>query len=127
MILEEERIQGTREVLRQKREWCKQLVRVGERYERLLANKDFRDMLSDLETTLKIHRKEVDALMMDLDQANSPFKLMRVAMVLKVHRERMKQIEEAIHRPEQLVEAAKSAQDELNNIEKQEKEIPDVH
>jgi hypothetical protein len=124
MITEADRIEHEKLKLVQEKEWCNQVIKVGERYERLLANKDFQDMLNDLRTTVKVHRQQLESHQAQLNQADSPFKVLRVAMVMKVHLMRLAQIEEAIQRPETLVTMANNSRERLDKIIELEKELP---
>ncbi len=126
MILEEERLASQKHDFKREREFLKQQIRVGERYERLLSNSDFKDMLRDLEDTLKIHQSQLDLLDVDLQESNSPFKMNRISLVRKLHIERMLQIRLAIRRPQQLVSMADDAKKRLDEISTLEKEIPNA-
>jgi hypothetical protein len=123
MIVEEERVAVERKSLKQEREFLGQQIRIGDRYERLLSNSDFKDMLQDLEDTLKIHQSQLEVLDIDLLEANSPFKINRISMVRKIHLERMLQLKQALRRPAQIVAMAEEAKNRLDTLTKREKEL----
>lgn len=96
------------------------VIRASERYERLLANKDFQDMLNDLRDVQKVHREQLAVMDIDLDQASSPFKINRIAVARKMHLNRMQQLNEAIKQPEALVNMGKIARARIEELEKTE-------
>lgn len=122
MIVEEERLAVEAQQLKAEKEFLMQQIKAGERYERLLVNKDFQDMLKDLETTVKVHSSQLEILDIDLQECNSPFKINRIASVRKTHLERMMQIKIAIRRPQQLVDLGNKAKQRLSEINKLERE-----
>ena len=98
----------------------KKVIRAAERYERLLANKDFQDCLKDLNELQNVHRQQLAIMDLELDQASSPFKINRIAVTRKMHLNRMQQVNEAIKQPELLVNAGKLARERIEELEKTE-------
>lgn len=98
----------------------KKVIRAAERYERLLANRDFQDCLKDLNELQGIHRQQLAVMDLELDQASSPFKINRIAVARKMHLNRMQQVNEAIKQPEIIVNAGKEARARIEELEKTE-------
>lgn len=98
----------------------KKVIRAAERYERLLANRDFQDCLKDLNELQKVHREQLAIMDLELDHASSPFKINRIAVTRKMHLNRMQQVNEAIKQPELLVNAGKLARERIEELEKTE-------
>ena len=98
----------------------KKVIRASERYERLLANRDFQDCLKDLQDLQKVHREQMAVMDLELDQASSPFKINRIAVARKMHLNRMQQVNEAIKQPEIIVNMGKIARARIEELEKTE-------
>ena len=98
----------------------KKVIRASERYERLLANRDFQDCLKDLQDLQKVHREQMAFMDLELDQASSPFKINRIAVARKMHLNRMQQVNEAIKQPEIIVNMGKIARARIEELEKTE-------
>lgn len=114
------------QIKKEKLDFLQSIIVASARYERLLANKDFQDVLSDLQNVVKVHEEEIAGYLKAYSFTTSFFKKMRLAEVLGQHQMRKTQIEEAISYPNVIVEKARQAREELSTLKAQEKEITHV-
>lgn len=96
-------------------QWCKDLIQVSARYERLMVSKDFTDMLHDLENLKKVHEDEVKGWTEQLE-GMSYFKSMRLLEVIKVNQIRANQIREALNYIPKLIDSANEARELLKSM-----------
>lgn len=66
-------------------EWCKNVIRAAEHYERLDVNPDFKHYISDINDSISVVNSNIQALVDKLDQDNNLFKSLRSFNVLTKH------------------------------------------
>ena len=120
MITEEAKQNQHKTVLEEKKQFLKEIVDAAARYERLMVNKDFLDVLADMENVAKLHAEEVQGFLKAYSLSTSFFKKMRLAEVMGQHQMRQEQIIEAVNYPKLMVEKAKEARELLSKIREQE-------
>ncbi len=121
MITEEDRQRTETEELQARKDWCKQVIEAAARYERIASNRDFIDIVKDMEKVIEAHKLEIDLYVKELSEENNLFKQMRIASVLRIHQIRKDQIMEAINYPKRIIFQANQAREELLKIKEQEK------
>lgn len=121
MITESARIQGEEEQREERKQFLKQVIDSSGRYERLLVNKDFQDLLKDLRGVMGIHDREITRLVADMLASDSPFKRFRLESVLMKHQSRKEQLAEAVGYPDRLLHEARQAREEMSKIHEEEK------
>lgn len=109
-----------------KAKFLQEIVAAAGRYERLLVNQDFVDMLEDLKKVAELHEKEVRGYLAAYSLSTSFFKKMRLAEVMGQHQLRQSQIEEAISYPATLVQKAVEAREEIAKLKALDKETTNV-
>jgi len=114
------------EQLAVKRAYQEEIIKASARYERLLANKDFQDVLTDLKNLVKLHQDEILGFLRVYSLTSSFFKKMRLVEVMSQHQIRKEQIEEAINYPSLIVQNAEIAREDLAKLKEQEKENSNV-
>lgn len=100
--------------------YCKEVIRAAARYERLMALKDFTDLLEDLKNLIKIHEQEINGWT-TLTEGASFFKRMRLNDTILVHAIRKNQLNEAINYPAKIIAAAREAREGLALLTEEEK------
>jgi len=113
-------------ILDEKKQFLEDIIKAAARYERLLTNKDFQDVLSDLRTIADLHDKEVKVYLTMYTSASSFFKKIRFAEVMSQHQSKKETIEEAVNYPSLIVQKAEIAREELAKLKIQEKENENV-
>lgn len=126
MQTEDTLIDTKKKLLNDKINFLTDIVNASARYERLLANKDFQDILTDLKNLIDLHENEIKGYLKAYSLTSSFFKKMRLAEVLGQHQLRKDQIEEAVNYPKLIVDKAVEAREELAKLKDQEKEINHV-
>lgn len=102
------------------------IIDASARYERLLVNKDFQDVIDDLKNIVNLHDNEIKGYLRVYSLTSSFFKKMRLAEVLGQHQLKKDQIEEALNYPKLIVQKAVEAREELAVLKAQEKELNHV-
>lgn len=120
MITEEERIKTKQGIIEERKKFLKQVIDASARYERLLSDKDFQNVLEDLQKVVDIHNREIAILVKNLCDESNFFKRMRVESILRIHQVRKDQLLEALVYPEKLVHEARLAREELKQIRTEE-------
>ena len=117
IISAEERAKAKRE---EHKLFLEQIITASARYERLLVNKDFQDIMADLKNVVDMHEKEIKVYLQSYSLSSSFFKKMRLAEVMGQHQMKKEQIEEAINYPKMIVAKAAEAREVLAKIKEQE-------
>lgn len=118
LMLEEKK----QRIVEEKKKFLKEIIDASARYERLLANSDFINVLSDLKNLCKLHEDEIQGYLKAYSMSTSFFKRMRLMEVLGQHQLRKEQIENAINYPAMIVSKANEAREDLAKISEQERE-----
>lgn len=111
-------------------QYCKDVIKAAGRYERLLVDSDFKEVLADLTRLAGIHKQQIDGWLSQLEgcinddeaQENPVQKHLRIFELIKVHQCRMNQLHEAIKYPQQLIQTANEARTTLHKLLKEDKE-----
>lgn len=112
-----------RKLLRdEKIKFLQEIISAAARYERLLAVQDFQDILTDLKKLVELHETEIRGYLAAYSMSSSFFKKMRLAEVLGQHQLKKTQIEDAINYPQQLVDKASEAREEIAKLKALDKE-----
>lgn len=120
MITEEARQTTWWEELQRRKKYLREIVDASARYERLLSQKDFQDVLMDMKRLSDIHGQQIDGWMKEKLNSDSPFKRMRLESVILKHQIRKEQIDEAMSYPQHIVQEANQAREELTRIKEEE-------
>lgn len=116
-----------KKLLRQEKiKFLEDVVAAAGRYERLLVNQDFIDMLADLKKISDLHESEIRAYLAAYSMSSSFFKKMRLAEVLGQHQLQKSQIDEAMSYPATLVQKAIEAREEIAKLKALDKETTNV-
>lgn len=116
-----------KKLLRQEKiKFLEDVVAAAGRYERLLVNQDFIDMLADLKKISDLHESEIRGYLAAYSMSSSFFKKMRLAEVLGQHQLRKSQIDEAMSYPATLVQKAVEAREEIAKLKALDKETTNV-
>lgn len=126
METEESKLDKKQKLIESKKGFLSDIINAAARYERLLANKDFQDVLADLRNVVSLHEDEIKGYLKAYSMTSSFFKKMRLAEVLGQHQLKKDQIEEAVNYPQLLVQKAVEAREELAVLKDQEKELNHV-
>lgn len=110
----------------EKAKFLEEIITAAARYERLLALKDFQDLLVDLGKLVALHKSEINSYLEAYSLASSFFKKMRLAEVMAQHQIRMQQIQEAVNYPQVLVQKAVESREELAKLKAMAKENVNV-
>lgn len=126
MLVEQDRI------VEQKRSWAeevkflKEVIARAEGYERLLLNKDFQNYVQDVKDRIAAHEANIQSLLRQITSASSPFKRLRLSDVIQQHQIRKEECEALVGFPETTKNAKEESMQRLDEINKLEKEIPNV-
>lgn len=115
-----------KELQQQKIKFLEEVISAASRYERLIVNKDFLDVLEDLKKLVDLHKSEINGYLTAYSLSSSFFKKMRLAEVMSQHQLRMQQIQDAINYPQTLVQKAIEAREELVKLKTIERENSNV-
>lgn len=115
-----------KELQQQKTKFLEEVISAASRYERLIVNKDFLDVLEDLKKLVDLHKAEINGYLTAYSLSSSFFKKMRLAEVMSQHQLRMQQIQDAINYPQTLVQKAIEAREELVKLKTIERENSNV-
>lgn len=102
-------------VQEEQKKYLEEVIKASSKFERLLSNSDFLELLKDMEDVIKAHQEQINGFMHSMI-GTSIFKQMRILSVIQVHQIRMEQLKEAIARPKQIVLMAQSAREEIKNM-----------
>jgi hypothetical protein len=111
-----------KELIENKKKFLIDIIAASARYERLLSNKDFIDIMKDLTNVVSMHDNEIKGYLSVYSMSSSFFKKMRLAEVMSQHQLKRDQIQEAINYPQNIVQQASIAREELDKLKQQEKE-----
>jgi hypothetical protein len=126
MQTEEATLSAKQKLIESKQKFLTDIILAAARYERLLVNKDFQDLLLDLSNLVKLHDDEIKGYLATYSISSSLFKKMRIAEIMGQHQLRRDQIQEGINYPQMLVGKAREAREELAKLKEQEKENTNV-
>lgn len=103
-----------------KKKFLKQIITSAAKYERLMVNDDFKEVLSDLENVMKHHETEVKGFISVLAESTSIFKRMRIMEAVTQHQIRLDHLKEAVTYPQRLIQHAQEAREMLSQLKSQE-------
>jgi hypothetical protein len=86
-----------------------EVLQKSEKYERLMADGDFKDFLKDFKEGFKIHGEQIQEAMGELTQA-SPRRQEDLFRIILIHQSKKESVEALTERPAQLVRLSKEAQ-----------------
>lgn len=131
MELEQDKVAQQREDYKKEKEFRKNIIRKAEVYERLKANRDVQEMLTDIRDRAKAHAKAIEAYTALIGKPNEEDKptehpllrRLRIAEYIAFHQTQKMLCEEMAAMPDTVIIAKKESMERLNEIEMLEKEI----
>ena len=131
MIAEQDRVKEAREDFKKEREFCKNVILKSEVYERLGASRDHSEFLDDIRAAVEAHKKNISVYVKALgiptlegETEHPVFRRLRIAELIAHHQTKVDALEEVLSLGERTASAKEQAMIRLNDIDKEEKEMP---
>jgi len=96
--------------------YWKEVLQKSEKYERLMADQDFLDVLEDMVQTVRAHESEIKKCLEGMSEY-TPKMLEEAQHTIFVHQVLMEQASLAVERPRKILELAKEARKKIPDFE----------
>lgn len=98
--------------------YWREVLQKSEKYERLMADPDFLEVLEDMNETVRAHEKEIKTCLDGMSEY-SPKMLGDAQHTLFIHQILLEQSKLAIERPRKILELAKESRKKVPDLEQQ--------
>lgn len=92
-----------------------EVLQKSEKYERLIENEDWQDVIKEIKFVVDIHDREIKQALESLAEL-SPHDRVNANDVMLIHQIRKEQIEEALKEPERILDLAKKARERIPEV-----------